>query len=706
MKVYKPFSKFILRTPTFPFNNLINTIDTDSLNKLLYNGTFIKAIYIASPDLYYELIKYRDTGKVNDKQNFFNSVIRYFTRMSTRCTPFGLFSSCSVGKIDEITSLTLSDSIEAYTRLDMYYLCGLADYLTKKSEIKLKLKYYTNTSLYTYGNKYRYIEYKYQGEKFFQNLTEVNKSVYLKNILLKASAGAYVADLVNVIKDEDITEQDALGFIEELIESEILVSELNPQVTGDDFLGSINNTLKNRKIETPLTQSLANIGEKLMPDMEIEDYINLSDEIKKLPVRFKENHLFQVDSVRKGEKDLLLGKDIIDELQATMLFLNKITGSGKQETLSSFQQSYYSRYEDREMPLLEVLDPELGIGYPANVGYNESPLLAGLKSPVYQNDNPTFKRLNLLEKGINKEEIVLTDKDVEGVSANWDDLPATLSVMFEVVSYTPDNFLLKINSMGSSGKLIARFAYTNPSIYELLNEIAVKEKEFYKNAVLAEIAHLPESRVGNVLTRPHIRDYEITYLAYSGRPVDEIIHPADLYISVKQGRIVLRSKKLNKEIIPCLTNAHNYRNSTIPIYRFLCDMQYQQGRGGLYFNIGFENTYLPRVRYRNSILALATWQIEIKNIKHLFSLNGDNLLKAIQEWRKTESIPQQVVLVDGDNKLFIDWESESSIKSAFSIIKKRTSVKFEEFLTCETPTKSADGTKLYTNEFIVSFYRD
>ena len=70
-------------------------------------------------------------------------------------------------------------------------------------------------------------------------------------------------------------------------------------------------------------------------------------------------------------------------------------------------------------------------------------------------------------------------------------------------------------------------------------------------------------------------------------------------ISVRKGKLVLRSKKLNKYIIPRLTSAHNYQRNSLPVYHFLCDMQHL-GRNMIFFNWGttLESMfpYRPRVR--------------------------------------------------------------------------------------------------------------
>ena len=194
-------------------------------------------------------------------------------------------------------------------------------------------------------------------------------------------------------------------------------------------------------------------------------------------------------------------------------------------------------------------------------------------------------------------------------------------------------------------------------------------------------------------------------------PESRLIYMSDLFLSIRQGRIFLRSKRLNKEIVPRLTNAHNYRNNSMPVYRFLCDMQQQQGRTGLYFNWGYLNndlSFLPRVRYKNTILSLATWKIKIAEMKHLFAIKEDDqLLAETKKWQEQYPLPAKMLLSDGDNELLVDWEDVRNIRALFSIIKKREMITLTEFLyDSEKSVVRDEAGNPYPNECIVSFYKD
>jgi hypothetical protein len=723
--MYILFNEFLVRTPCISFNSLEDELfETKILDQQVQ-----EAIYIASPVLYAELQKYLN-GEITDRserKRIESALFRYISRMSSRCTPFGLFAGCSMGEVrGNKTFIRLDDNFNRHTRLDMYFLCTLAQELSKQAGIKENLKYYPNTTLYPVGNKYRYVEYQYISFGRKHRISSVERSGYLDAILKIAGKGAKIDDFLNYLIDKEISPDEASDFIQELINSQIIESESSPSVTGEDFFTRIICILEKMDTAPNITDAIKRIQKSLNQldtnqSNDIELYRNIIGKVKEIKIPYEEKFLFQVD-MTKNVHEAALGKDIINELQSTMTFLNRITAVGKNESLVRFQEAFYSRYEDEEVSLMEVLDPELGIGYPVNSNAGDvSPLLANFPLPGQAGQGMNFqsnaflsvlfkKTMNALTH--NKKEIVFNDDDVKNFNAYWTDLPPTIFSMFEIIKSGQDGTLIRLNVFsGSCGaNLLARFSHTNTKIAQFVNEITKKEQELMPDVLLAEIAHLPDSRVGNILSRPHIRDYEILYLANSDLPENQIIYLSDLYLSIRQGRIYLRSKKLNKEIIPRLTTAHNYQYNQMPVYHFLCDMQMQQGKGFLSFNWGYlenELTFRPRVRYKNTIISLAAWDVKIEEMKHLFLEKEENLIDEAKKWRNTIALPRYALLQDGDNELFVDWENILSIQALFAIIRKKQTIQFTEFIfEPENAVVRDNNGNPYLNECIVAFYKN
>lgn len=726
---YSIFNTVILRTPLISFERLESILSNEvKFLEFLSEPIVQEAIYVASPLLHGELMKYK-SGHLKDKKEvtrLLSSLERYVSRMATRCTPFGLFAGCSTGKVGEETKVILEESFHRSTRFDMLYLCILSDTLLNKTEIKNIIKYYPNTSLYLIGDKYRYIEYKTNNNRRSYQISEVERSSYLKKLILHAEKGLTVEELASLLVSTEITVEDAVAYIYELIDSQVLQNELTQSVTGEDFFTRLIELLKTINYDAAYLSLLVDIQHDIWKldntEHDISLYEEINQKIKQLHIPFEEKYLFQVDMVRDTSISTI-GLPVIEELKSTLTFLNKITSSQENATLNQFKQDFVARYENCEIPLMEVLDTELGIGYPSKGSDGDiSPLIDDFAVPLRNNPNtpnggtsPLYsillkKAIECLSEG--KKEIILTDEDIQNTKVEWKDLPPTISCMFNIIRSDEDETIIKLRSTGGSNaaNLLARFAHTDKGIEDFVKEITFKEQELLRDVILAEIVHLPEARVGNILYRPHIREYEILYMANSDLPREQLIPVSDLMLSVKQGRLVIRSKRLNKEIVPRLTNAHNYNNRPLPVYRFLCDMQNQIGRKGLFFSWGsLENelSFCPRVRYKNTILSEASWKIKIKELESFFKINEDEkLIEEISKWRQTNELPRYVLMPDGDNELFIDWESILSIQSLFSIIKKRPAVQFKEFIheSEHTVVKDRNGDS-YLNECVVGFYK-
>jgi hypothetical protein len=725
--MYTVFSSFIFRTPALPFSSLQKILyDEAAYRHILMSKPVQEAIYMASPDLYHELDKHNQNQpfEMKDEQRLKNTLIKYLSRMAARCTPFGSFAGCSTGSIGEKTEITLHEN-RKNVRYDMSFLYLLSHRISTNEQVRWKIKYYTNNSIYALYTKYRYIEIIETPAGRTHRIASVDKSVYLELILSMATDGAFLHDLVNALTERGIEKDMASAYVLEIVESRLLLSELELTVIGEDYFQKIVNTIEGIDNENEEIVQLKNaIG--FLNNVDLTHTVlpiahrQIVEILEPVGLKNAGKNMFQLDLHKDSES--VISRDVIREIQSTLSFLNRIIPSMENQDIIDFKNAFTARYEEREIPLSLALDTETGLGYPVNRQSSDtSPFLFGFQLPPKESQGRTAnvneKQTVLLNKLVeclsgDRKEIVLKEDDFAYKPENWDDLPSTIAVFFQLLESEPHP-LISIKSIGgiSGANLLARFSHLDPEIEQLIKEITRKEQELEQDAVLAEISYLSDARMGNISARPNIREHEIVYLSLSKIAKENQIPVSDLMLSVRNGQLLLRSKSLNRSIIPRLTTAHNFRSTKIPVYRFLCDMQHQSGRTGLFFNWGslsdsFE--YLPRVRYRNTILSPARWTIKMEEIKRLIAIKEERqLLTAIKDWRTQKKLPQFVLLADVDNQLFVDWENITSIFAFFSAIKNRKTIELSEFLFADRTkvVKDKAGNE-YTNEFIVPFYKD
>lgn len=720
MENYDILPDIIVRTPKNSFEFI-----TELYNNRKSSALFQEALKISSSDLYQKYSQYPILQE-KEKERVLLSIFKYVSRMSTRCTPFGLFAGCGLGKFAEETKLRISSQYSRKTRLDMDFLCSLSRFLSNIPSLKYKLKYYSNNSLYEIGTEYRFINYQnINNRKEFQ-ISSVNKTSYLKIILGLAANGCYIDELLNAISQLSVSKEEALNYIDDLIESQILFSELEPNVSGCDYFERIISVLERTDIHFQPLNELKSIKSLInhidsFSSSPIEAYKEIEKIIAQIGIPYNKNRLFQVDIINFFD-DNRISFRIQDELKSSIRFLNKICNKGKNENLIKFRQEFEKRFESEEIPLALALDPEIGIGYPiSNIQKDTSNLLLDGFCCI-QNSKINYKnefdniQLFILDKILNKEfkdnEIILKDSDTKDLQEDWNNFPDSFSAFFCIINdeSKKTNLFLRFAGNTSAGNLLTRFAHADKKINSLVKRIASNEKELHPEAILAEVTHLPNDRMGNVMSQPQIRTNEISLLCHSNLNKNDIIPISDIMISIKNERIILRSKKKNKLVIPYITNSFNYTSSTIPIYRFLGDLQKQGKQVALELNVEKLLEILPsipRIRYKSTILSLATWKIEVKEIKHWLEIIDDTELKELtNQWRKDKMIPLHSLLADYDNELFIDWNNIISIRAFLSTIKTRKDFLIKEFLFVDRDLIIKDEKGLgYLNECIVSFQK-
>jgi hypothetical protein len=709
---YSHIGKFVLRTPSFSIQN--------DFDNLLKSDSFWEAIYLASPALYKECRRKNFELDEGEKK----SVYKYYVRSTTRCTPFGLFAGCSVGEISNKTEIKTVDLhyFNRKTRLDMYFLSALVDKIEHIQIIRHQLKYKLNTSLYKINDNIRYIEYSYEGVKRIHKIVCIERNPYLDKVLQILEKELSFNEIVAALVDDEIDIRIAEEFVDELIEYQALMSELEIHVTGKDVLDSLIDKLSKLEHSEWLCTSLKKISnllsniDNLPIGSTIELYKKIINEIKKLDISYDEHYLFQTDLFKPVIKAEISDK-IINDIKELLFFLNKITPkSGINTGIEKFKNKFYSRYEEQEVPLMKVLDSDCGIGYGKtnpNVDFNTL-----VKDIIFPSNNPNVQnRIDLSRHYINEfilgswnntKEIVWNDDMIKDTKEDWSISPESLNICISLVKDDTGNDLILLNGISSGAtNVLGRFCHLDTKIFDMVKHIADWEQKKKPDAIIAAIAHLPFSRMGNIIFRPDtIRSYEIPYLSGSCLSPEYCIPVSDLIVSVRNNKINLRSKKHKKTVIPKLDNAHNYNKEPTPVYNFLCNMQelpeidYLSFRYDEIFNY-FD--YIPRIRYKNLIVKKAQWKIRYSDIKEKEVANSKELVNYL----KARNIPRYICIAQGDNILDIDCEKELAINILFGFIKQsKSTIQIEESFNCKSCYVVHDTKENpFLNEIIIPFLK-
>lgn len=709
---YKALRKAIVRTPLFPLEWL------KTKDRILNSKYFQEGLYLASPLISHLYKKENPSAKVK------NTLYKYAHRAAFRCTPYGLFAGNSIAQINtHKCEIELQDNLLYYQHLslDFGYVRRLVSLLKFNSYISNNINYFTNESIYLIGDKYHYVEYHFiDGEDIYDH-SVVERSDIIDVILEKARNGISIAYAINIIKniDSSVSDVEAQNFIKEMIDSQLLKSDLEIEILSGCPLDNLINKLVGigeNRVSSRLSyiKNLlnSNIGICSISYKDISDKINLV--LEDLGLSCDSKNLINVD-LYKPVKSASISLETVTAIEKLLTLLTRIQTPIVNNRVKEFTTLYERKYEDKEMELTQVLDNEYGIGYPIRHGDvdDQSELLNDLIIPFQhtKEKNTTYNKVDciLLNKLFfclkkNEKVVYIDDSDFEGIDYEGH-FPSTIYVICSILK----NNQIFIKAIGgvSSANIISRFAEGNSEIRTLVKEIStIEQNSVPDNIVFVEIAHVPDYNDGNIVCQVATRDYIIPYISNYNKYQNKIIPISDIMISVENGSIILKSKLLKKQIIPRFTSAYNYDRSQLPIIRFLYDIQCANMTDSLacrWHEILENFEYLPRIQYNNCILSRQRWILHQDEFNDSFAKNDDEWHVLINRYAEVKGIPNEIVIVESDSELYVNLIEIQDCLLLKSILVKTKKLIVEEFIYSDNESIVESDGEHYANETILFF---
>lgn len=753
---FKSSGFFVLRTPLLPFDELLkwNDLTTDStaltrspasaetvdqsrerlrlfLTELLTRPEIQESLFVASRDLVNAIDHWRQDPNSKRGLRVETSLVRYFLRMAGRPTPFGLFAGYSVGRIDAKTQLVLEgrSSYRRHTRLDMEYVCAVVATLERDEMLRQKFIHRLNTSLYRAAGRVRYVEAQTGENARLYRLVALDYNDLLDSALSLAKDGIYPRQLATALADKEtnLPLGEAEEFVNELIENQILVSDLSPAITGDEPTASLLSKLALHEEAAAVTSSLKRCATRLSELDEnglgnaTADYGAVVNDLAALAPNFDHRRLLQID-LKKPMSQATLGNDVIAEINKGVEILRQSSDAPRKD-LTPFREAFLERYgAGREVPLHEALDPDIGISFAlSNTASSDAFGKPGLGRQHEPQTRTWTQRdtylLQLIQRSVvnGYDQITLDLDDVEALRAKTPlPLPDAFAVTASIAAASETDlargrFRVSVrNLQGPSGvRLLGRFCHFDEALLEKTKEHIRAEESLRPNALFAEIVHLPTGRTGNVLLRPLLRDYEIPYLGASGNPVSQQIPVTDLCVTVIDRRVVLRSIALGREVIPRLTAAHYYNLGGLEVYRFLGLLQDQGCASELEWDWGLagHSPFLPRICFQRLVLSRTRWNLNANELHRLSKASRSERASVIQQWRTERKWPRWIAVVDDDNELAIDLDNVLCNETLAELVKGRDRAQLVEVFPTpdELCVRGPEGR--FAHEVIVPFVR-
>ena len=513
------------------------------LEDIVTTPEFRDALFVASPSLAAAVDPWRkepdsDRGRATER-----SLVSYLMRAAARPTPFGLFAGCTTGTVGERTRLRLEGPARyrRHTRLDMDYLWALAEAVERDPRLRGELDYRPNSSLYQVGDRLLFAEARRGRAGLSYRLVAVDTTPYLTQTLTRARDGARLGALAAALVGDDITRADADEYLAELADSQILVADIRPQLTGPPPADTLAATLERHERSAGLARALGAAADGLAAidadgiGVPAERYRAVAGVLDGLPVSpgtlaLRAGRHDEAGRRGHGRRRCRLGAGAGGRDPARPEPLPRARGPPPVPRAVRRGATRPGRFRSQRRSTRRTASGSSG---PAPRPPRRRRCWPGCALGRGQDQAAQWTRREafLLDKltralAAGNREIAVEAAEAEAVrDGAIPPLPDAFEVMATVVAggdpdnHRDDHRVVLHSASGPSGaRLLGRFCHADDELHQLVRAHLAAEEAVRPDHVFAEVVHLPEGRIGNILSRPVLRGYEIPYLGRSGAP--------------------------------------------------------------------------------------------------------------------------------------------------------------------------------------------
>lgn len=715
-KIFYDIGEFMYRRPTEDSSKI--DFSAKEVELACKDAVFREKISIASPALVEMMDIYmKNPEQLSDKKliGLNISIMKYLTRSKERTTPFGLFSGVGIGCISEKEKFPrLKTKNEKRVNIDSEWLFGLIGHMEKYYMERLEFKF--NDACHIKGNRVILIystekgaeEISIRFTKVFKVLFDTIKDFTKYEVMLKQLQAQYPNTSIEKIK----------AYVGELIEKGFLISNLRPSFNSIEPLKYFIQQCQSMEI-TDISEKVIEIERLCAEYMETDfgDGAVKYNEIKrKMQEIYESSAYLQVDTIISGEA-FQLEKNVsesICELASLFVYLSNDI-KNQYGYLQHYRNRFIEKYGiDREVPILEMLDSNIGLGAPApyikpqNDFYDEY----NTKDNYRQNLKNYF--LAEYEKALkNSTYIDIKIEDIQRLidcTVQPEEIPISLELYF-ILKKEGEKISLNLSpNCGSfvAGKTFGRFSVLSDKIASIVKKCNMEERRIRSlHSEMCEISFLPSpTRNGNIVRTLSFREKETAVFTSGTKECEDIINLNDVYIGVFDEKFYARDRQTGKEIIFESNNMYNPMLNP-NVFRFLQDISYEGKRAWSEFPWSYiyaDYRHVPAIKFKDIVLQSEKWKVNVQELK-LKKNNYENFKEKFLEWTTENKMPLDIYIVDTDNRIRLDLSKELSIRIVYDELKKHK----ERDLIFEEVEHGRDlvydDGRPYTTEIVVPIFR-
>jgi thiopeptide-type bacteriocin biosynthesis protein len=686
--LYQPLGWGLVRGPLLPVEDYLALGKTAAerseplASAVSQDPRLRRAIAVGSLDLLAALERPSADGRAAARREA--KLLRYLIRMSTRPTPYGLFAGVALARWGPVTDLGFGTDPRVRARPDMAWLLSLVMALEARPEVRRELSLLANPAAWVRTGRVFLAEQAPTVDRAgWGPAVSVRATRAVRRVLALALTPVPYRRLVaELLSLPGASPAKVEALVEQLCQQTILLTDLRPPLT----VPSPARYVAARLAQIPAAYDVAAGLERLLAAMEdfgalpAEDgttaylgLVRMAEALHPSPT----SPPVQVDMALSLAGSRISGAVAAETARAAELLVRLSPSTAGPAYLHAYRRAFESRYgHNRQVPLLELLDPSFGLGPPslhAHGGWGA----AGVDPQRSLLRQQTLRDLALAAIRDRRLVVELDERTISRLETAPPQ-PATAPISVDVAVFVlaasrqavdAGDFKLVIGpNLGASaaGRNLGRFADLLGSEAEAaLGEAAHAETAHAPDRLWVEVVYLPHRyRSANVAIRPLVRDHEIALGTTAGGPSARLIPLNELSVGIRDGRFRVWWTSRDAEVITCA--GHMLNNANAPaVVRFLEDVV----RDGTAQFSGFDwgpaagLPYLPRVQAGRTILAPAQWLIGASTRDdELPAGTPADFHQALTKWRDRWQVPRHVYLTMGDNRLLLDLEDDAQVE--------------------------------------------
>ncbi|WP_196807848.1 thiopeptide-type bacteriocin biosynthesis protein [Mycobacterium sp. 141] len=614
--------------------------DLDAIARLWTADGIREAVQLASPVLSAQVDKlFSSSGTdtpVKKRKRLHKGLLKYALRLSTRCTPFGMFAGVAVLPVGDGPPV-LGKSHIRHVRATG----AVTRRLLEEARALPQARLYPNPALVERAD--RLVVTVMRGVDDTHTLASIRATGPARLAVDTAAGTATRQDIEQRVADAypAAGAAKARKLVGDLLQAEVLLCEAEHSAFDGDPLARVPDTVEGA---TRIRAAVARYSAAAVPvdDGSLDALLRL---FSTGGVQRDVHVDLELDASGQVPASIVdAARDAITALAATMAHLPATPA------LDEFSGGFLERYGDTLVPFLTAVDEELGIGYPR--AHEAVAHAAVTDVPAVERRRDLIARLLHEAASEGLDVVDLTDADLAGFPEP-DGMPSSFDVMLKL-HREPTGLRATVAGLGfPGGSAIGRFTAVVPRARDFAQRWVEFDTAWWADnaggrGILCGVDYIAGTdSVNEVAATAQLYPATLAVNARPHRPAGPVLTLADIYLGYADGRVrtvladgtPVRMRQLNMATTRTSAKA-------IRLLQEISDA----GIRVPFWSWGEAETilnHLPAVRYRGVTLAEQRWR---------YPATADRTQTALRDWIAATGISRHVRVGPYDNQLHLDTQ--------------------------------------------------